>query len=112
MKCKLILVAALALAAHVPADAGAAAVVPMDLLVIAAADADMTEGEIRKVDTENKKITIKHGELRSLDMPAMTMVFRVKDPAMLDQVKAGDKVRFRADKINGAFTVIEIEVVK
>jgi Cu/Ag efflux protein CusF len=86
--------------------------VSADHLVIAAADTELTEGEIRKVDTENRKITIRHGELKSLDMPAMTMIFRVKDPAMLDQVKAGDKVRFRADKVNGAFTVIELEVVK
>ena len=112
MKRKLIVVSALALAAHVPVDAGAAAAVPADRLVIAAADTSMTDGEIRKVDTENKKITIRHGEIKSLDMPAMTMVFRVRDPAMLDQVKAGDKVRFRADKVNGAFTVMEIEVVK
>jgi len=112
MKRKLIVVSVLALAAQVPAHTGAMAFLPADHLVIAAADAEMTEGEIRKVDRENKKITIRHGELRSLDMPAMTMVFRVKDPAMLDQVKAGDKVRFRADKVNGAFTVMEIEVVK
>ena len=112
MKRKLIVVSVLALAAHIPAHTGAMAFVPADHVVIAAADTDMTAGEIRKVDTENKKITIKHGELKSLDMPAMTMVFRVRDPAMLDQVKAGDKVRFRADKVNGAFTVMELEVVK
>jgi Cu(I)/Ag(I) efflux system protein CusF len=112
MKCKLILLSALALAAHVPTHAGATAVMPADRLVIAAANAEMTDGEIRKVDPESKKITIKHGELKSLDMPAMTMVFRVNDPAMLDQVKSGDKVRFRADKVNGAFTVMEIEVIK
>jgi Cu(I)/Ag(I) efflux system protein CusF len=112
MKCKLILVSALALTAHVPTLAGPGAVNPADDLVIAAADTELTEGEIRKVDQENKKITIRHGELKSLDMPAMTMIFRVKDPAMLDQVKAGDKVKFRADKINGVFTVMEIEVVK
>jgi Cu/Ag efflux protein CusF len=112
MKRKLVIVSALALAAHFPAHAGATAFVSADHLVIAAADTELTEGEIRKVDTENRKITIRHGELKSLDMPAMTMIFRVKDPAMLDQVKAGDKVRFRADKVNGAFTVIELEVVK
>ena len=112
MKCELMLVSALALTSHVPGQAGAAVVAPVDILVIAAADIDMTDGEIRKIDKESKKITIKHGELKSLDMPAMTMVFRVKDPAMLDQVRAGDKVRFRADKVNGAFTVMEIEVVK
>jgi Cu(I)/Ag(I) efflux system protein CusF len=78
----------------------------------AAADPPMSEGEIRKVDPSAKKLTIKHGELKNLDMPAMTMVFQVKDPAMLDKVKTGDKVKFRADKVNGAFTVVEIETIK
>jgi Cu(I)/Ag(I) efflux system protein CusF len=81
-------------------------------MVIAAADTAIYEGEIRKVDKDAKKITIKHGELKNLEMPAMTMVFQVKDPAMLDKVKTGDKVKFRADKVNGAFTVMEIETVK
>jgi len=112
MKRKLIVVSALALAAHVPAHAGPPGVISADSLIVAAADTEMTDGEVRKVDPENKKITIRHGEIKSLDMPAMTMVFRVRDPAMFDQVKAGDKVRFRADKVNGAFTVMEIEVVK
>jgi len=83
---------------------------PTDRLVIAAADTAKSEGEIRKVDSATRKITIKHGELKNLDMPAMTMVFQVKDPAMIEQVKPGDKVIFRADKIDGAFTVMEIEV--
>jgi Cu(I)/Ag(I) efflux system protein CusF len=82
------------------------------LMVSAAADTSMSEGEIRKVDKDAKKITIRHGELKNLNMPRMTMVFQVKDPAMLDKVKAGDKVKFRADKVNGAFTVMEIETVK
>ncbi len=72
----------------------------------------MTEGEIKKVDKETGKITIKHGEIKNLDMPGMTMVFRVKEPAMLDQVKAGDKVNFSADKINGNITVTKIEAAK
>ena len=70
---------------------------------------DMTEGEIRRVDKDAKKITIKHGPLAKFDMPAMTMVFQVKDPAMLEQVKAGDKVRFDAEKTGGAFTLTKIE---
>ena len=61
-----------------------------DHIVVAAADFEMSEGEIRKVDPETKKITIKHGELKNLDMPAMTMVFQVKDPAVLEQVNPGD----------------------
>jgi Cu/Ag efflux protein CusF len=77
--------------------------------VFAQASLPMTEAEVRKVDKENGKITLKHGEIKNLDMPGMTMVFQVKDPALLGQVKAGDKVNFTVDKINGAFTVLSIE---
>lgn len=77
-----------------------------------AAVADMAEGEVRKVDKDSKKITLKHGEIKSLDMPAMTMVFQVKDPALLDKVKSGDKVRFKAEKVTGGYAVSEIEVAK
>ena len=72
----------------------------------------MADAEIRKIDLENKKITLKHGEIKNLDMPGMTMVFQVKDTAMLEKVKAGDKVKFTADKVNGAFTVLSIEIAK
>ncbi len=77
----------------------------------AAADA-MADGEVRKVDKDAGKITMKHGPIPNLDMPGMTMVFRVKDAAMLDQVKAGDKVRFAAEKVGGQFTVTQIEPTK
>ena len=73
-----------------------------------AAPADMADGEIRKVDMDNKKITIKHGEIKNLDMPGMTMVFQAKDPALLGKVKAGDKVRFKAEKDGTAFVVTDI----
>jgi len=72
----------------------------------------LVDGEIRKVDRDAKKITIKHGPMPSLDMPAMTMVFQVKDPAFLDKVKAGDKIRFQAEKLGGAYTVTGIEPAK
>lgn len=72
----------------------------------------LSEGVVRKVDKDAKKITIKHGPLVSLDMPAMTMVFQVRDPAMLEQVKAGDSVRFEAQKVGGAFTITAIEPAK
>lgn len=75
----------------------------------AADTAAMTEGEVRKIDKDNKKITIKHGEIKNLDMPGMTMVFRVKDSAMLDKVQAGDKVKFKAEKSEGALVVTEIQ---
>ena len=79
----------------------------------AAAPAEaLSEGEVRKVDLDAQKITIKHGPLVNLDMPAMTMVFRVTDPAMLQRVKAGDKVKFRAENPGGVLTVTKIEPVR
>ena len=70
---------------------------------------DMAEGEVRRVDKDAKKITIKHGPLTKLDMPAMTMVFQVADSAMLEQVKPGDKIRFEAEKIGGGYRVTKIQ---
>ena len=72
----------------------------------------MTDAEVRKVDMDAKKITLKHGEIKNLDMPPMSMVFSVKDPSLLGKVKPGDKVRFTAEKVGGAYTVTAIEVVK
>ena len=69
----------------------------------------MTEGTVKKLDKTAGKLTIAHGPLENLGMPGMTMVFRAKDAAMLDQVKAGDKIRFTAERIGGAFTVIALE---
>lgn len=77
-----------------------------------AVQGSMSDGEIKKVDKDAGKLTIKHGELKSLGMPGMTMVFKVKDPAMLEQVKPGDKVRFVADKVGGVLTVTSIEAAK
>jgi len=74
--------------------------------------APFADGEVRKVDKEAKKLTIRHGPIPNLDMDSMTMVFQVKDPAMLDQVKAGDKIRFQAEKLGGAFTVTRIDAAK
>lgn len=83
-----------------------------DTSSVAPAAATMTDGEVRKVDMDAKKITIRHGAIGNLGMPPMTMVFQVKDPAMLNQVKAGDKIRFSAENIGGANTVIRIESAK
>jgi Cu(I)/Ag(I) efflux system periplasmic protein CusF len=74
--------------------------------------ASMSEGEIKKVDKHAGKLTIKHGELKNLSMPPMTMVFKAKDQAMLDAVKAGDKVNFVAENVGGQFTVTQIEPKK
>ena len=72
----------------------------------------MTSGVVKKVDKDLGKVTINHGPIENLGMPKMTMVFRVKDPAMLDRLKEGDEIRFVADKVNGAFTVMSFESAK
>ena len=71
--------------------------------------APMSEGEVRKIDRAQGKLTLRHGEIRSLDMPPMTMVFRVADPGMLDRVKEGDRIRFDAERVGGAITVTRLE---
>lgn len=76
------------------------------------AAADMTEGEVRKVDQETKKITIKHGEIRNLGMPAMTMVFQARNGALLDNVKVGDKIRFVAEQSASGLVVTDIRRAK
>jgi Cu(I)/Ag(I) efflux system protein CusF len=92
-------------AQRAPAEAGkppAAAASGQDAAV-------MTDGEVRKVDREAGKLTLRHSPIASLDMPAMTMVFRVADQKMLESVKEGDKVRFTAARIDGAITLTKIE---
>lgn len=79
----------------------------------AAAQAQMVNGEVTKVDESAGKLTIKHGPMTKFDMEGgMTMVFRANDPAMLKSVKAGDKIKFDVDKVNGQFTVMKLEKAK
>jgi len=78
----------------------------------ATAAASTTDGEVRKIDKEQGKVTLKHGPIINLDMPSMTMVFKVADPKMLDSIKEGDRVKFAADRVNGAITVTAIEPAK
>lgn len=95
-------------AGHHVAQAGAApATAPA-----AGAAAATTDGEVRKIDKSAKKITLKHGEIKNLGMPPMTMVFQVQDPALLDKVKVGDKVQFSAEQVGGATVVTNIEAAK
>jgi Cu/Ag efflux protein CusF len=75
---------------------------------VSAEDA-MSSGEVRKIDKSAGKMTIKHGPLKNLGMDGMTMVFRVTDPGMLDQVKVGDRIRFVAEQPNGQLTVTRLE---
>lgn len=101
-----LLVATSASIAQTAAPAPGAATKPVQAMT------DMVAGEVRKVDKDARKITLRHAEIKQLDMPAMSMVFQVKDPAMLDKVKAGDKVKFKAENAGGAMTLTEIETVK
>lgn len=78
----------------------------------ASAVAPTTDGEVRKVDKEQGKVTLKHGPITNLDMPGMTMVFNLADPKQLSTFKQGDKVKFAADNMNGVLTVTAIEVAK
>jgi Cu(I)/Ag(I) efflux system protein CusF len=105
------LLVALAFAASAPFAISARAQA-MDHSKMGGMAASMTEGEVRKIDKEAKKITLKHGDIKNLDMPGMTMVFQVKDAALLDKVKAGDKVKFAAEKTDSAIVVTAIEPVK
>jgi Cu(I)/Ag(I) efflux system protein CusF len=81
--------------------------------LVFAQSSDLTDGVVTKVDASAQKITIKHGPLKKFDMDdGMTMVFRAQDPAMLKAVKAGDKVKFVPERINGQFTVTKLEKAK
>lgn len=93
-------------AAQTPAPGGAAPAAP------SAAAARLTAGEVRRVDTAQGKLTLRHERIESLDMPAMTMVFQVADLKLLEGLQAGDKVRFAAEKRGGAYTVTALEVVR
>ncbi len=94
-------VPAVALAADAPATPEAKAKAP--------AAAPLTVGEVKKVDREARKVTIKHGPIENLKMPPMTMVFRVKDPSMLDGIDAGTKIRFRAEESDGGYLVTRMQ---
>ncbi len=78
----------------------------------ALAQSTMTDGQVQKIDSAASKITLKHGPIKNLDMDGMTMVFRVQDPAMLKGLKAGDKVKFAADRLNGQITIVKLEKSK
>ena len=82
----------------------------LSLAAFAQAPLPLVDGEVRKVDIAQQKITLRHAEIPNIEMSPMTMVFRVKDDALLTKVNAGDKVTFTADRIDGAITVMTIEV--
>ena len=106
------LVAALATALLVPLGALADDAHHKPAAATTASAGEMTDGEVRKIDLEAGKVTLKHADIKSLDMPAMTMVFLVKDKAMLDKLKAGDKIKFKAINDAGKFTVTEMQMAQ
>jgi Cu(I)/Ag(I) efflux system protein CusF len=81
-------------------------------LLSVAVRAQSVDGEVKRIDPDSGKVTLKHGEIKSLDMPAMQMSYRVADPAWLKTLQVGDKVKFDAAKVNGQFTITVITVVK
>ena len=108
------LLAALALTLSAPITAQAddkhhPAAAPGSTATATVSATDLTDGEVRKIDLEAGKVTLKHANIKSLDMPGMTMVFVVKDKALLGKLKTGDKVKFKAVNDSGKFTVTEIQ---
>ncbi|MBB6558734.1 Cu/Ag efflux protein CusF [Acidovorax soli] len=96
-----------------------AALLPVAAMAQAAPDAakssaaaSMTDGEVRKIDKDASKITIKHGDIKHLEMPGMTMVFNAKDKALLDKVQVGDKIRFMVVSEGGKMVVTDIQAAK
>ena len=104
-------VSALALGVALPVSGLAQASVPV-ADVQTAASAALTDGEIKKVDAERGKVTIKHGAIQNLDMPGMTMVFTARDKALLSDLKPGDKVKIVAADEGGRLVVTEIHAVR
>ena len=78
----------------------------------AAVELPWSDAEVRRIDTAAGKVSLRHGEIKNLEMPPMTMVFQVPDPALLDKVKPGDKVKFRAEKAASGYVVTAIEVAR
>ena len=94
----------------------AAAILMLSTLALvpaAMAQSEMVQGEVMKINESAGKITLKHGPIKKFDMDmGMTMVFRASDPAMLKTVKAGDKVKFEPDQVNGQYVVKKIDKIK
>ena len=86
-----------------------ALLLPAGVSARAGVDADLSEATVRKIDAAGGRVTLRHGYLANLDMPPMTMVFRVADPAWLARMQPGDAIRFAAERIDGAFTVVRLE---
>jgi Cu(I)/Ag(I) efflux system protein CusF len=100
------------IAATAIAGSAAIAATPQSTNAAVAPAAALTAGEIKKIDAEQGKITIKHEAIQNLDMPAMTMVFRATNPELLKKAQAGDKIQFRAENVAGSYVVTDIQPAK
>ena len=78
--------------------------------VFAQPNTTMTDGEIRRIDRDAKKLTIRHGPIVNLNMPGMTMVFRLQEKINIDSLKSGDKVLFHVEKLDGGYTITELQL--
>jgi Cu/Ag efflux protein CusF len=112
MNNRILFLLAAALSLTAAAGAWAAGAQPVAAASAPAATGALTTGEVRKVDTAHAKVTLRHEAIANLDMAAMTMVFRATRPEQLKGLKAGDKVRFRAESDKGALVVTHIELAK
>jgi Cu(I)/Ag(I) efflux system periplasmic protein CusF len=101
-----------ALAAHAQTTPASSADHTAHHPATATAAAPQSDGEVRKIDLAQAKVTLRHGPLANLDMPPMTMVFKAADPKLLQGLKEGDKVKFTAERIGGVFTVTAIQVAR
>ena len=108
---RLLTISALAMGVALPM-ASHAQVSPSTGQVAAPASDSMTDGEVKKVDLDNSKITLKHGDIKNLDMPGMTMVFTVRDKGQLTNLKPGDKVKFMVIQEGGKMIVTDIQPVR
>ena len=108
---RLLTISALAMGAAMPM-VGPAQGSPNSGPTVAPAPASMTDGEVKKVDPDNGKITLKHGDIKNLDMPGMTMVFTVRDKGQLTKLKPGDKVQFMVVQEGGKMIVTDIQLVR
>ena len=85
---------------------------PLSATATPAASTKLTSGEVRKIDTAQGKLTIKHEAIENLQMPGMTMVFKATDSTMLQKLQVGDKIQFASEKVNGAIVVTNIQAAK
>ena len=105
-------ISALAMGIAMPVSSFAQATMDHGKMDMSQASDSMTDGEVKKIDPDNGKVTLKHGDIKNLDMPGMTMVFTVRDKSQLANLKPGDKVKFMVVQEGGKMIVTDIQPVR